>query len=61
MRVRQQVSISTFSVDIANDTLLANIIMLLLPLNDAITILLSLLGRDISLPLVCVNSPELLN
>ena len=48
MRVSIKVSIFTFSGDIANDTLLVNIIIFALPLNGAITISHSLLCPDIS-------------
>ena len=48
MRISQEVLIFTFSGDIANDTLLANIIIFALPLNGAITISHSLLCPDIS-------------
>ena len=53
MRVSQEVSIFTFSGDIANDTLLANIIIFALPINGAITISHSLLCPDISTLSLC--------
>ena len=54
MRVSIKVSIFTFSGDIANDTLLVNIIIFALLLNSAITISHSLLCPDIStLSLLC--------
>ena len=55
MRVSIKVSIFTFSGDIANDTLLVNIIIFALPLNSAITISHSLLCPDISTLSFCVN------
>ena len=48
MRINQELSIFTFSGDIANDTLLANIIIFALRLNGAITISHSRLCPDIS-------------
>ena len=55
MRFSQEVLIFTFSGDIANDTLLANIIIKIfaLPLNGAITISHSRLCPDISTLSLC--------
>ena len=53
MRISQEVLIFTFSGDIANDTLLANIIIFALPLNGAITISHSRLCPDISTLSLC--------
>ena len=53
MRISQEVLIFTFSGDIANDTLLANIIIFALPLNGAITISHSRLCLDISTLSLC--------